>query len=109
MIFRVKSTYEAMQYPISVAGVGQVIAAGHGDLLLSTCHGKMEKLTGAILTPGQKIRILSTSQIENQGFSIRLPIKFQHKEKIRPDGSPCARFKRVLNKSIYGLKTAPRK
>lgn len=95
------SSYIKSPITIFVAGGGQVTAAGHGDLLLPTCDGKIEKLKGAILLPGQKTKILSTSQLENQGFSIRWPMNFQDIEIIRSDGSACARFKRQSGRLIW--------
>lgn len=95
------SSYSKISQIVGVAGGGQVVTAGQGDIIFPTFDGKLEKLNGAIHLPGEKTRILSTSQLEKQGFSIDWPIDYQDVKLIRPDGSVCAVFHRESGRLIW--------
>lgn len=94
------SSYSSSIQTVRVAGGGQVITAGCGNLIFPSIDHKTEILTGAIHLPGQDFRILSTSQLEKQGFSIRWPPNYQDIELIRPDGSICSIFHRKNGRLI---------
>ncbi|KHJ32951.1 putative serine threonine protein kinase domain protein [Erysiphe necator] len=78
------STYSISSEPIGVAGGGQVISTGRGDLIFPTSDGKIDNLKGAICIPGEKAIILSTAQLEKQGYSIWWPPNYQDIKLIRP-------------------------
>ncbi|POS83968.1 hypothetical protein EPUL_004289 [Erysiphe pulchra] len=95
------SSYSKSLQLIGVAGGGQITTNGHGDIFLPTSDGKFEILSGAIHLPGETTRILSTFQLEKQGFSIHWPDNYQDNELLRPDGSTCAYFRREVGKLIW--------
>ena len=86
-----------------MAGGYQLNTAGHGDLIFPTIDNNIEILHGAIHMPGQIHCILSTAQLEKQGFSIRWPAEYRDVELIRPDGSICGKFQRMSGRLIYRL------
>ncbi|KAI0997709.1 hypothetical protein K3495_g10481 [Podosphaera aphanis] len=51
--------------------------------------------------PGQRNQILSSAQLERQGFSIRWPSEYCNVELLRPDGTFCAIFRRTSGRLIY--------
>ncbi|POS82500.1 hypothetical protein EPUL_006648, partial [Erysiphe pulchra] len=95
------SSYFKSSQLIGVAGGGQVTTDGHGDMFLPTSDGKLEILTGAIHLSGENTRILSTFQLEKQGFSIYWPSNYQDIELLRPDGTTCAYFQREAGKLLW--------
>ncbi|KAI0995642.1 hypothetical protein K3495_g12537 [Podosphaera aphanis] len=84
-----------------MAGGGQVTTDGHDDIFLPTADGKFEILSSAVHLPGETTRLLSTSQLEKQGFSINWPENYRDNEILRPDGSICAYFRREAGKLIW--------
>ena len=94
------SSYSATVQTVRVAGGHQLNTAGHGDLIFPTIDNNIEILPGAIHMPGQIHCILSTAQLEKQGFSIRWPAEYRDVELIRPDGSICAKFQRMSGRLI---------
>lgn len=95
------SSYTSSPQIVRVAGGSQVTATGRGNLMFPSIEGNTELLSGAIHIPGQTNRIISTAQLEKQGFSIRWPSKYQNVELLRPDGSVCAVFRRISGRLIF--------
>ncbi|KHJ32989.1 putative serine threonine protein kinase domain protein [Erysiphe necator] len=95
------SSYFKSSQLIGVAGGGQVTTDGHGDMFLPTSDSKLEILNGAIHLSGENTHILSTSQLEKQGFSIYWPSNYQDIELLRPDGTTCAYFRREAGKLLW--------
>lgn len=95
------SSYSKSSQTVRVAGGGQVTMAGCGDLLFPTVDNKTIIINGAIHLPGQKYKILSTAQLEKQGYSIRWPSKYRNTELIHPNGSIYATFQRIGGRLIY--------
>ncbi|KAI0993028.1 hypothetical protein K3495_g15156, partial [Podosphaera aphanis] len=93
--------YSAHSKSVRVAGGGIVNTLGSGDILFPTSDGKIEHLNGAIHISGESNRILSTAQLEKQGFSIRWPTQYKDVELIRPNGTVCARFHREFGRLIW--------
>ncbi|KAI0993295.1 hypothetical protein K3495_g14888, partial [Podosphaera aphanis] len=95
------SSYLSTTQTVRVAGGGQVTTAGCGDLKFPSVDNNIETLKGALHMPGQKHCILSTAQLEKQGFSIKWPTDYRDVEIIRPNGTVCAVFHRVSGRLIY--------
>ncbi|KAI0991878.1 hypothetical protein K3495_g16309, partial [Podosphaera aphanis] len=98
------STYSKSPQTVFVAGGSQISTSGKGDLLFPTSDGKTEILKGAVHLPLQKNRILSTSQLESQGYSLYWPPKYGDVELIRPNGTKCATFQRESGRLIWNPK-----
>ncbi|KAI1004389.1 hypothetical protein K3495_g3824 [Podosphaera aphanis] len=99
------STYSKSPQTVFVAGGSQISTTGKGDLLFPAFDGKTEILKGAIHLPLQKNRILSTSQLESQEYSLYWPPKYGDVELIRPNGTKCATFQRESGRLIWNPKT----
>ncbi|POS88058.1 hypothetical protein EPUL_000486 [Erysiphe pulchra] len=88
------SSYTRSSQSIVMAGGGQITTNSHGDMILPTLNGKLEFLTGVIHLPVETTRMLSTSQLEKQGFY------YQNIELLRLDGLICAHFWREAEKLV---------
>ncbi|CCU76537.1 serine/threonine protein kinase domain protein [Blumeria hordei DH14] len=95
------NSYSALSQTVRVAGGGSVATLGSGNILFPTSDGKIEHLHGAIHIAGETTRILSTAQLEKQGFSIRWPSYYKDVELIRPNGTVCATFRRESGRLIW--------
>ncbi|KAI1002177.1 hypothetical protein K3495_g6025 [Podosphaera aphanis] len=95
------SAYSVSSQIVFVAGGRRLSTAGEGDLIFPTSDGKTETLKGAVHIPSLKTRILSTAQLESQGFMIRWPFQYRDVELIRPDGSLCAVFRRESRRLLW--------
>lgn len=95
------SSYINSPQTVRVAGGGKVNITGSGDILLPAIDNKTDRLEGAIYMPGQRTRILSTAQLERQGYSICWPRNYRDVQLLRPNGSICANFSRVSGRLIW--------
>lgn len=95
------SEYSNFPKIVQVAGGGQITAAGYGTLALQSIDKRINNLRGAIYLPGQRQCIISTAQLQKQGFSIRWLSNYHDIELLRSNGSICAIFKRVSGRFLY--------
>ena len=63
--------YSVHSQIVCVAGGGSISTLGSGNIFFPTSDGNTKKLHGAIHISSEPIRIISTSQLKKQGFSIR--------------------------------------
>lgn len=95
------SSHDSTVQSVRVAGGGHVTSIGCGNLILSSIDNKTEVLNGAIHIPGQKHCILSSAQLEKQGYFLRWPSGYRDEEPIRSDGTICAMFSRTSGRLMF--------